>query len=350
MTGRRVAVVLMNLGGPDSPEAVRPFLRNLFADPAIIAAPAPVRLTLAELISRGREKSARENYAKIGGASPLVRETRAQAEALEAELRRRSPQDETRVFVAMRYWKPDTAETVRDVAAFAPDEIVLAPLYPQYSTTTTASSLKAWREAYRGPGRSRALCCWYANEGLVEAHAQAILRTWEEAGRPQVRLLFSAHGIPERNVAAGDPYQWQVEQTCAAIAARLGEGWDWRICYQSRVGPLKWLQPYTLQALAEAGEDGVGVLIDPVAFVSEHIETLVELDIDYAEKAADLGVPLYLRAPASGVDGRFVAGLADAVARALGGLGVTADGARCPAAFTQCGQKTGGAAAPAGAR
>jgi ferrochelatase len=339
---RRLAVVLMNLGGPDGPEAVRPFLNNLFADPAIIAAPAPVRLPLAWLIARGRAAAARENYARIGGASPLLKETQGQAEALQAELARRRPGREVEVFIAMRYWRPDAVQTAAHVAAFAPDEIVLAPLYPQFSTTTTASSLKAWGSAYRGGETTHALCCWYANGGLVEAHAEAILKTWNDAGRPRVRLLFSAHGVPERTVEAGDPYQWQVERTCEAIAARLGDGWDWKICYQSRVGPLRWLQPYTLESLAEAGRDGVGVLIDPVAFVSEHIETLVELDIDYREQATALGVPVYLRAPAVGTAAPFIGGLADAVERALSGLAMTTDSVRCPRSFGRCAQQAGG--------
>lgn len=337
--GRRIAVVLMNLGGPDSPAAVRPFLQNLFSDPAIIGAPTAVRLPLAWAIARGRSKAAIANYAVMGGASPLLPETQAQAAALAPVLKAALPGDEVKVFIAMRYWRPDTAQAARDVAAFDPDEIVLAPLYPQYSTTTTASSLKAWREAYKGRGAVRTLCCWYANEGLVAAHAEVIRRTWNAAGQPRVRLLFSAHGVPERTIAAGDPYQWQIQATCAAIAERLGEGWDWRICYQSRVGPLKWIGPTTQALIAEAAEEGLGVLIDPVAFVSEHIETLVELDHDYAKLAADAGMETYLRAPAMGVETTFIAGLATAVERALGGIGVTADGARCPGAFTGCGQK-----------
>lgn len=342
MSGRRIAVVLCNLGGPDEPAAVRPFLQNLFSDPAIIGAPAVVRLPLAAFIARSRERSAIANYARMGGASPLLPQTLAQAGVLEEALRGRFPDDTVRVFVAMRYWKPTTAQVAAEVAAFAPQEVVLAPLYPQYSTTTTASSLAAWKAAYRGSGSQRALCCWFANDGLVEAHAQLILRTWDAAGRPPVRLLFSAHGVPLKVIAAGDPYQWQVEATCAAIAARLGEGWDWQVCYQSRVGPLKWLGPSTPDAIAAAAEEGLGVLIDPVAFVSEHIETLVELDEDYARHAEALGVETYLRVPAVGVEPVFVAGLAEAVERALDGLGVSADGARCPGAFSQCGQRRAG--------
>ena len=160
----RIAVVLLNLGGPDGPEAVRPFLKNLFSDPAIIGAPGPVRFALAELISRGREKLARENYAVMGGASPLLGETQNQAEALAARLAAMRPGDEVQVFIAMRYWRPDTAQTAAEVAAFAPDDVVLTPLYPQYSTTTTASSLAAWDRAYTGPGRRHALCCYFDDD------------------------------------------------------------------------------------------------------------------------------------------------------------------------------------------
>lgn len=340
---RRVAVVLFNLGGPDGPGDVRPFLRNLFADRAIIDLPAPARLPVAEVIARARERKAISNYGKMGGGSPLLAETRAQAEALEAVLRAGGL--DARVFVAMRYWTPTSEAAASEVAAFAPDDIVLTPLYPQFSTTTTASSLAAWRAAYRGPGTVRALCCWYGNPGLVDAHTEAIQQTWVAAGRPPVRLLFSAHGLPQRIAEAGDPYAWQVEATCRAIAGKLGEGWDWRLCYQSRVGPLRWLGPSTPEAIAEAAADGLGILIDPVSFVSEHIETLVELDLDYAALAQRAGAPCYLRAPAVGVMPAFIEGLAAAVRMALPRDGAGPDGAPCPDAFGRCGRDRARAAA-----
>lgn len=314
----RLAVVLFNLGGPDGPAAVRPFLFNLFRDAAIIGAPAPVRYPLAAFISATRAKGARANYALMGGGSPLLPETRRQAEALEAELARRRPGQEVRVFVAMRYWKPFAAETARAVAAWGPDEIVLLPLYPQYSTTTTGSSLKDWSRAYRGPGRCRSVCCYPVAEGFAEAHADAIRRAWDAAGRPSgVRLLFSAHGLPERVVAGGDPYQAQVEATAAAVAKRLPELADWRISYQSRVGPLKWIGPSTDDEIRRAGAEGTGVLVSPIAFVSEHVETLVELDHEYAELAQVSGCPVWIRAPALGVEPAFVSALGAAVASAL---------------------------------
>jgi ferrochelatase len=223
------------------------------------------------------------------------------------------------------------------VEAFEPDEVVLLPLYPQFSATTTGSSLKAWRRTYRGPGRSHAVCCFYAEEGLARAHASRIMECWDKAGRPEpVRLLFSAHGLPERNVRAGDPYQWQVERTCEAIAAGLEGSWDWRVCYQSRVGPMKWLGPTTPEAIRDACEAGMNVLIDPVAFVSEHVETLVELDRDYAALAEAAGCDHYLRARAVGTQPEFIDGLARTVEKALGQSGVCPEGARCAGDWREC--------------
>ncbi len=336
----RIAVVLFNLGGPDDPKAVRPFLEALFSDPAIISAPWIIRRPLAALIASVRERSAVANYAVMGGGSPILAETWAQAQALESVLREAIPQATIKTFIAMRYWNPLTAAAAAEVAVFEPDEIVLAPLYPQFSTTTTASSLAAWRKAYQGLGRVHALCCWYDNPGFVEGHVARILETWEAAGRPRVRLLFSAHGLPEKIAHSGDPYQWQVEATCAAVAERLGAGWDWQICYQSRVGPLKWLGPSTPEAIEAAAREKIGVLIDPIAFVSEHIETLVELDRDYAELAARCGAPAYLRAPVVGVETHFIEGLAGAVRGALAREGVCPDGRACPSGLTRCGRRS----------
>lgn len=338
--GRRIAVVLFNLGGPDGPEDVKPFLFNLFNDPAIIGLPGLVRTPLARLISSRREKDAQANYAVMGGGSPLLPGTLAQAEALRAALAAALSDDAVRTFVCMRYWRPLTEQVAREVATFAPDEIVLLPLYPQFSTTTSASSLKLWNETYVGPGRSRTVCCWPRAEGWIDAQAQAVSARLDEAGDRPVRVLMSAHGIPEKLVTGkGDPYQEQVEATCAALAERLnlgprGDRWD--ICYQSRVGPLKWLGPSTPDAIAQAGRDGVGVVLTPVAFVSEHIETLVELDVEYAELAHELGVAPYLRAPAVGTAPAFVAALAEAVLAALPRTGTAPYGPGCQGRWRAC--------------
>lgn len=334
----KLAVVLFNLGGPDGPAAVRPFLFNLFRDPAIIQLPGPARLALAALISTTRAPSARKNYAIMGGGSPLLPETLAQARALEASLN--DVDAEVRVFTAMRYWKPFTEDVAKDVARFAPDEIVLLPLYPQFSTTTSASSLKAWNKAYRGSGRSRAVCCYPTANGLIEAHVAAIRAALKgsEGQLSNLRLLFSAHGLPQQVVDGGDPYAAQVEAMAAAIADRLPEFTDWQVCYQSRVGRLKWLAPYTEDAIRQAAADGKGVLLCPVAFVSEHVETLVELDHEYRDLAHAAGMATYLRARTPGVNADFITELGDAVRGALGREAGTAPHGpwRCPAGHGKC--------------
>jgi len=335
---RKLAVVLFNLGGPDGPAAVQPFLFNLFNDPAIIGLPGFVRTPLASFISKRRAPEAQKNYDLMGGASPLLPETEAQAAALEAALTRANPQILTRCFVAMRYWKPFTEDAARAVEAFAPDEIVLLPLYPQFSTTTTGSSLQAWREAYKGPGASRAVCCFPDADGLIAAHAAKVEAAWAAAGKPaNVRLLFSAHGLPEKVIKAGDPYQAQIEATAAAVAARLPALADWQVCYQSRVGPMKWIGPSTIEAIEKAGAEGKGVLIVPIAFVSEHVETLVELDHEYAALAGKLGVAPYLRVPALGTDAAFIEALADLTLKAIGKPDWPAPGGAwaCPG-FSKC--------------
>ncbi len=343
---RKIAVVLLNLGGPDNQEAVRPFLFNLFADKAIIRLPWPARMALATLISTTRAKSARANYALMGGGSPLLPETRRQADALQERLNADLSGDEVRIFIAMRYWKPFTADAARDVAQFAPDEVILLPLYPQFSTTTTGSSIAAWRAAYRGSGVVRTVCCYSDTTSLAKSHAALIRQTWERAGRPEgMRLLFSAHGLPQQVVDDGDPYAMQVEKTCAAVLEQLGpdglgQGWDWRLAYQSRVGRLKWLGPYTPQAIAEAGEDGRGLILVPIAFVSEHVETLVELDIEYGELAEHAAIEPYLRVPALGVQTDFIETLAAATRQALGRPGTAPFGSPCGGDWRRCALKT----------
>ncbi len=346
--GKRIAVVLFNLGGPDEPDAIGPFLFNLFNDKAIISVPQPLRWCLATLISHRRVPDAREIYAKIGGRSPLLPKTRAQAEALEAAL---ADDGEVRVFVCMRYWHPMSAETAAEVQVFDPEEIVLLPLYPQFSTATTASSLDDWHKAAAREGivaPTRALCCYPDVAGLVDAHAGLIRPALAEAaahGTP--RLLFSAHGLPRKIVTRGDPYVWQVERTADAVARQLEDdfpGLDWVVCYQSRVGPLEWVGPSTDDELRRAGRDGVPVVVVPIAFVSEHSETLVELDMDYRKLAGDHGVPAYIRVPALGVDGGFIAALATLTRRALANDGATdgeslcsgTGGRVCPTDFARC--------------
>jgi ferrochelatase len=345
MTKRKIAVVLFNLGGPDDQDSVRPFLFNLFRDKAIIGLPAIARYPIAALISTTRTKLAQANYALMGGGSPLLPETENQAKALEVDLAARFPDAETRCFVAMRYWKPLTDQTAKTVKAFAPDEVVLLPLYPQFSTTTTGSSLKAWTQAYRkGPGRISTVCCYPTENDFIQAHADLIKAAYDKASRPgPARLLFSAHGLPEKVILGGDPYQRQVEATAAAVAARLGESWDWRVTYQSRVGPMKWIGPSTEDEIRAASQEGLALVITPIAFISEHIETLVELDHEYREVALKAGCPAYVRVPALGVAPGFIQSLGRAIQGAMGSPDpvVTACAWRCPADRTQCPNKQG---------
>ncbi len=341
---RRLAVVLFNLGGPDSPAAIKPFLLNLFSDPAILRVPFFVRPLLARLIATLRVKPATENYAILGGKSPLLELTQEQARALEAELS--GPEVDARCFIAMRYWHPFSLQAAREVRAWAPDEVFLLPLYPHFSTTTTGSSLTAWREAAAQVGLARpvtTLCCWFRDGGYVAATAAIVRRSLDDArarSTAPVRVLFSAHGLPETIVKRGDPYQFQIESTVQAVVDRMAvPGLDWQVCYQSRATPQKWLDPSTEVAIEAAAHDQVAVLVVPIAFVSEHSETLVELDVEYRDLAVKMGVPGYFRAPAQNSDPAFIAALAGAVtaARARGtGPCSFAGGRVCPGTHADC--------------
>ncbi|MBT4426607.1 MAG: ferrochelatase [Rhodospirillaceae bacterium] len=318
----RTAVVLFNLGGPDSLEAVEPFLFNLFSDPAIIRLPRLFRHFVAGRISRRRAPIAQEIYRQIGGKSPIVEQTEAQAKALQEAL---SDLGQVRVFIAMRYWHPKSDVTAIEVRGFAPDRIMLLPLYPQFSTTTSKSSLVDWYRAASNVGlvaprvTTTALCCYATSDGMIEAQGELIAPLLAAAvAKGPVRLLLSAHGLPERIVKRGDPYAWQVEQTAARIVAKLGiGGLDWKLCYQSRVGPMQWIGPATEDEIKRAGADGVALVVAPIAFVSEHSETLVELDIEYRELAEASGVPAYDRAPAIGCHPAFISALADLTRQSL---------------------------------
>ena len=319
--GRRIAVVLFNLGGPDSPAAVEPFLLNLFSDPAIIGLPWPLRPLLARVIARRRAPTARGIYARIGGRSPILPNTEAQAAALAEQLRDLGT---VRLFCCMRYWHPMSAEVAAAVQSFAPDEIVLLPLYPQFSSTTTASSRQSWMAAAAAIGLAvptKLVCCYPTEPGFVAAAAALVRAGMAESrakrDRPP-RLLFSAHGLPKKIVGRGDPYPSQVAQSARAIAGALGlADADWTVCFQSRVGPLEWIGPYTDDEIRRAGRDGVPIVLFPIAFVSEHSETLVELDIDYRHLAEQSGVPGYVRVPTVGIAPAFIAGLAALVRGAV---------------------------------
>ncbi len=347
MPNRKIAVILFNLGGPDSQEAVRPFLFNLFNDKWIIAAPPPIRFGIASLISTTRAKSARANYAKMAdhahanGGSPIVPETKAQADALERAVAGRIGDAEVKCFLGMRYWTPYAADAASAAKAWGATEAILLPLYPQFSSTTTRSAMEAWAKATDLP--TRTLCCYPAGAQFAQAHVDAILAAWDKGGRPaRPRVLFSAHGLPQATIDKGDSYKWQVEQTVAAVRPLLPADWDHRICYQSRVGPLKWIGPSTEEEIDRAAADKAGVIVSPIAFVSEHIETLVELDQEYAERAHEKGIPFYLRAPALGAAPAFIEALAQLTVSVASRSETVASetGQRlCPAAFGLCPMK-----------
>lgn len=336
----KIAVVLFNLGGPDSLEAVEPFLRNLFSDPAIISLPGLVRYPLARFIASRRAPVAREIYAHMGGRSPILQETEEQARALEAALQRAG--HDAKCVIAMRYWRPLTAEAVTAVKAFSPDRIVLLPLYPQYSTTTTGSSLAEWRKLARGrlSASQHEVCCYSFESGFVAGLSDLLANAFKTA-KPDLdyRVLFSAHGLPKRVIERGDPYQWQVERTVKAVIDRWqGAPFEHTICYQSRVGPLEWIGPATDHEIRRAGAESKALIVVPVAFVSEHSETLVELDIEYGKLARESGVPDYIRVPAVRSHPAFIEGLARLVSEALNSpRPVNCAGERiCPAGRT-CG-------------
>ncbi|KZD12826.1 ferrochelatase [Oceanibaculum pacificum] len=336
----KTAIVLFNLGGPDRPDSVRPFLFNLFNDPAIIGLPNPLRYLVAKLISGRRAPVAAEIYQHLGGGSPLLPNTVAQADALTDAL---SDLGEVKSFIAMRYWHPMTEETVRAVLDYAPDQVVLLPLYPQFSTTTTASSLKKWREEATKVGLSaptHIVGCYPRADGYIRSVAQLTKAAMAQitAGKP--RILFSAHGLPKKVVEKGDPYQWQVEQSAARVVAAMDvPDLDWVVCYQSRVGPLEWIGPSTDQEIRRAGQDGVPLVVCPIAFVSEHSETLVEIELEYRHLAEESGVPAFIRVPTPGDDPLFIESLAKSVRDVLARpAGIWSDEGNklCPAQFGRC--------------
>lgn len=333
MKNQKIAIVLFNLGGPDGLAAVKPFLFNLFNDRNIIDVPQPLRWLVARLIAARRTPVAKKIYASIGGSSPIVAQTNAQADALRAHMGEEGYPG-ARCFTVMRYWHPRAYDAIREIRYFRPDHIVLLPLYPQFSTTTTRSSLQEWKRLVKDtdiPAQTHEITCFPVQPDFIAAHAD-LIRTqapdyFGPAAGSRARLLFSAHGLPQSIVNKGDPYPGQVAQTAAAIAASLGLAQeDWEICYQSRVGPLKWLGPSTESRLQAAGAAGMPVVLVPIAFVSEHSETLVELDIEYKHLAQQAGVPVYIRVAALGTHPDFIKGLSTLVQEALQKPGLRATG------------------------
>lgn len=317
MGAGRLGVVLFQLGGPDSLDAIEPFLYNLFSDPDIIDFPLAklARQPLARLIANRRSKHVAHHYAEIGGCSPILEHTSRQAAALEAALRR---EIDARVVVAMRYWRPFTAEAVAEMEKFAPEEVVLLPLYPQYSRTTTGSSFNEWSRRFEPNGwgpNVRFIKDFHDDPGYVGVVAEAVDRALAGFDDPAaVDIVFTAHSVPAEVIESGDPYQKQIERTVELVWAR--GGWEARrhLCYQSKVGPSRWLRPMmreTLEKLAAAGSQRV--LMVPISFVSDHVETLYEIDIEHRKIAEGLGIREFRMAPGLNDSPRFIEALANLV-------------------------------------
>ena len=311
----RKAVILFNLGGPDKIENVEPFLFNLFNDPAILNLPTFLRYPLAKLISKRRAPTAKKIYQELGGSSPILKLTNEQSESLEKKLNQENDGNSYRCFVVMRCWHPRAEKVIDDVKLYKPDEIILLPLYPQYSAATSGSSIKEWIDVCKKKNyntKTSTICCYPTDDFFVKSHVEQILRKIDKL--ENYKLIFSAHGLPEKNIKNGDPYQWQVEKSVEKIIDKLNiRDLDWTLSYQSRVGPLKWIGPSTEDIIVESSKIGKKIVLVPIAFVSEHSETLVELDIEYKELADKNGCIEYLRVPALGTNKDFINSLSSLV-------------------------------------
>ena len=316
---KRIAIILFQLGGPDSQAAVEPFLYRLFCDPDIINFPGAflARKPLAKLISTTRSKIVRQHNAEIGGGSPIRRLTEQQAQALQAELR---PYISARTIVAMRYWHPDTQEAIATLESTPFDELVLLPLYPHYSFATTGSSLKEWNRLYKPQVPVHVVDHFYDHPDYIAAIVERVNGVLQELPNPdELHLLFSAHGLPMALVEKGDPYPKQIQET-VQLVRELG-AWPnpHALCFQSRVGPQKWLQPSLPDTIEKLARSGIKrVLVIPVSFLTEHIETLHEINIEAREQAESSGISQFLMMPALNDSPLLIRALADLVLRSVG--------------------------------
>ncbi|WP_373539635.1 ferrochelatase [Chamaesiphon sp.] len=319
----RLGVLLLNLGGPEQLSDVRPFLFNLFSDPEIIRIPvAALQKPLAWLISTSRAKKSQANYQKIGGGSPLRRITEAQARALEIQLQAQG--ENAKVYIGMRYWHPFTEAALAQIEQDGIEQLVILPLYPQFSISTSGSSFrlieKIWGENPQlKPPKYTVIADWYKEAGYLQAMTQLIATEIDKCPNPDLaHVFFSAHGVPVSYVEeAGDPYQTEIEECTELIMRTLGRSNSHSLAYQSKVGPIEWLKPYTEDAIVELAAQGVTELVVvPISFVSEHIETLEEIDIEYREIAEVAGIHTFNRVPALDTNPIFIQTLVDLVLRA----------------------------------
>jgi len=335
------AIVLFNLGGPDSLKNVEPFLFNLFNDPAILNLPKLIRYPLAKLISKRRAPIARKIYQEIGGSSPILKLTIDQANSLENSLNTKQNNIKYKVFIVMRCWHPRASKTIQEVKKFNPNEIILLPLYPQYSAATSGSSFLEWKEIASKNNLNtitKTICCYPEDKKFIKAHSNLIIEKIKNV--KNFKLIFSAHGLPEKNIKKGDPYQWQIEQSVKRIMDEINNpSVDYILSYQSRVGPLKWIGPSTEKVIIENSKLNKHLIIVPIAFVSEHSETLVELDIEYEKLARNNGCTNFTRIEALGVNENFIDGLSDLILnkedyKLTDSLYPPKN--RCPSNFTKC--------------
>jgi len=330
------AVILFNLGGPDKLESVEPFLFNLFNDPAIISIPSIIRYPLAKFISKRRTPIAKNIYKEIGNKSPILELTQKQAESLENNLIKKG---DYKCFVIMRCWHPRASDVVKKVREYNPEEIILLPLYPQYSASTSGSSINEWNDLCEKENykiKTKTVCCYPTESNFITSHVSLIKKTLQHVENNNFKLIFSAHGLPESKIKKGDPYQWQVEETVKEIMFKLkNENLDHVISYQSRVGPMKWIGPSTDAEIIKYSKEKKGIVIVPVAFVSEHSETLVELDIEYKKLAEKNGCSFYKRVPALGIEENFINGLAELVLQPQT-KGNFVSSIMCPNKFVKC--------------
>ncbi len=321
----KLGILLFNMGGPETLADVRPFLFNLFSDPEIVRLPVrAMQKPLAWLISTTRHKKSSGYYAQIGGGSPLRRITEEQAAALRNELARRSV--EAKVYVGMRYWRPFTQGAIDQIIRDGVNELVLLPLYPQFSVSTTGSSFKDFEELIdkrreiQGIKR-RDILRWHTHETYINALAEQItteIGKFPDPDPGSVHLLFSAHSVPQSYIENGDPYLRETEETVRLVSERLGDRSPVHLSFQSKVGPVKWLEPSTDAKLRELAAQGVEqILTIPISFVSDHIETLYELDILYKNLADEIGIKTYRRVPALNCNPTFINALADLVCENL---------------------------------
>jgi ferrochelatase len=316
----RLGVLLLNLGGPEQLSDVRPFLFNLFSDPEIIRIPiTALQKPLAWFISSTRAKKSQANYEKIGGGSPLRRITEAQAKEIESQLQAQG--EDAKVYIGMRYWYPFTEEALEQIKRDGVEKLVILPLYPQFSISTSGSSFrllqKIWREnPSLQPPWYTVIPGWYNLPGYLQAMADLIAKEIDKCPEPeQAHVFFSAHGVPVSYVEeAGDPYQQEIEECAKLIMETLGRKNDYTLAYQSKVGPVEWLQPYTEDAIPKLAEKGIkDLVVVPISFVSEHIETLEEIDIEYREIAEEAGIETFNRVPALDTHPIFIQAMVDLV-------------------------------------